>query len=131
MTEQPQRREDPRYSLTNALGAEMEFDGPDGRRHRYPLLDLSIRGAGFSMPLQFEGSDAGAMLGNAMIRVDELAAQGNLRVLHGTLRFPEYGCGVQFYPKSDVDQNQLTRIMSRLEARRNAGAYAIRSSPSM
>ncbi len=117
MTEQPQRREDPRYFLPQALGAELEFDGPDGTRQRYPLLDISIRGASFSLPLRLEGIDEGAMLGNAVIRVDDLEIQGNLTVLHATRRFrANYSCGVQFYPKSDLDQNQLVSFVSRLEA---------------
>ena len=122
MTEQPQRREDPRYFLPHALGAEMEFDGPDGTRHRYPLLDISIRGASFSLPLRLEGIDEGAMLGNAVIRVDDLEIQGNFSVLHATRRFrAHYSCGVQFYPKTDLDQNQLVSFVSRLGARPQAG----------
>ena len=117
MTQQPQRREDPRYFLPLASRAEMEFDGPDGTRHRYPLLNISIRGASFSLPLRFEGIDEGAMLGNAVMRVDDLEIQGNFTVHHSTRRFrASYSCGVQFYPKTDLDQNQLVSFVSRLDA---------------
>ena len=95
MTELPQRREDPRYFLPSALGAEMEFDGPDGTRHRFPLLDISIRGASFTLPLRFEWIDAGAMLGNAVIRIDDLEIQGNLTVLHATARFRDFSADAE------------------------------------
>ena len=121
MTEQPQRREDPRYFLPHALGAELEFDGPDGERYRYPLMDISIRGASFSLPLRPEGIEEGAMLPNASILVDDLEIRGNLTVLHATRRFrANYSCGVQFYPKTDIDQNQLVSFVSRLDAQEKA-----------
>ena len=121
MTEQPHRREDPRYFLPYVLGAELEFDGPDGARHRYPLMDVSIRGVSFALPLRVEGIDEGAMLPNAVILVDDLEIRGNLAVNHTTRRFrARYRCGVQFYPKTDVDQNQLVSFVSRLDAEQKA-----------
>lgn len=117
MNEQPQRREDPRYRLPYALGAEMAFDGPDGTRHRYDLINISIRGASFFLPERRRGIQQGAMLLNAVILVDDLEIQGNVAVLHATPRLRQsFSCGVQFYPKTDFDQNQLVSFVSRLDA---------------
>ena len=122
MTEQPQRREDPRYRLPHALHAEMAFDAPDGTRHRYGLVNISLRGAAFFLPERCRGIDQGAMLQNAVIRVDDLEIQGNLTLLHATPRLREsFNCGVQFYPKTDLDQNQLIGFVARLDAQRPAG----------
>ncbi len=121
MQEQVQRRKDPRYFLPHALGAELEFDGPDGERYRFPLMDISIRGASFSLPLRPEGIDEGAMLPNASILVDDLEIKGNLAVHYTVRRFrANYSCGVEFFPKTDIDQNQLVSFVSRLEAKDQA-----------
>jgi hypothetical protein len=112
-----ERREETRYFLSNASRAEIEFDDPDGTRCRYPLMDLSTRGASFSLPLQFDGIEEGAMLPNAVILIDDVEIRGNLTVLHTTARFRgNYSCGVQFFASSDNDQNQLVSFVARLDA---------------
>ena len=121
MPTQIERREETRYFLSNALRAEMEFDDPYGTRCRYPLMDLSTRGASFSLPLQFDGIEEGAMLPNAVILIGDLEIRGNLAVHHATAHFQaNYSCGVQFFPRTDDDQNQLVSFVARLDVGRRA-----------
>jgi len=68
------------------------------------------------MPYRIAGIETGAMLPDASIRLGQLVIQGNLAVLHTTrLSGSAYSCGVQFYPKSEEDRNQLSTLVSRLE----------------
>ena len=110
------RREETRHLLPGSLGAEIEFDGPDGGRHRLPLTEISFGGASFSMPYRLPGIENGTMLTDALIRVGQFEMQGNLAVLHTTRGFvSKYTYGVQFYPKTASDRNQLIGLVSHLE----------------
>jgi hypothetical protein len=127
MPKQIQNRDEPRYPVPSAMGAELEFDRPDGTRHRYSLLDVSMRGACFAMPLRSEGIDAGAMLVNALLLVDDVKIGGNLAVQHTTRQFrANYTCGVQFFPRTDLDQNQLVSLVSRMDSQRSAPGHPCR-----
>ena len=111
------RREDTRYDLPRNLGGEIEFDGPDGGRHRLPLAEVSVGGFAFFIPGGLAGIMSGATLSDAVIRVDRLVMRGNLAVLHVTRGSgSDCTCGVQFFPATDSDRNELTSLVSRLEA---------------
>ena len=57
----------------------------------------------------------GATLSDAVIRVGRRVMRGNLAVLHVTRgKGSDYTCGVQFFPASDADRNDLTGLVSRL-----------------
>jgi c-di-GMP-binding flagellar brake protein YcgR len=109
------RREVTRHLLPPIVGAEIEFDGPDGARHRMPLTEISVAGCAFYIPDRLPGVVRGASLTDAEIRVGQLLIQGNLVVARATHSDTEHICGVQFFPKTDADRNELTGLVSRLE----------------
>ncbi len=106
------RREDLRYSLPKDLGAEIEFDGPDGTCHRLPLLEVSGLGLVFLMPEPIPGIETGITVADVQILVGSLVIRGNLAVQH-TLRdhLSSNKCGAQFYPASDSDRNELYEFL--------------------
>ena len=109
-------REDPRYALSKELGAEIEFNIPDGGRYRLPLLNLSSLGLAFAMPDPIPEIEAGMKLADAQIHVGPLVIRGNLTVQHVPQQHPtEPGCGAQFFPATDADRNELVSLLSRLE----------------
>ena len=110
-------REDRRYDLSSDLGAEIEFDVPDGGRYRLPLLNISGLGLAFSIPEPIPEIEAGIMLAAAQIHVGSLVIRGNLVVLHIVRDHPsKQECGAQFYPASDTDRNELVSLLSRLKS---------------
>jgi hypothetical protein len=109
-------REDPRYALSKELGAEIEFNIPDGGRYRLPLLNISSLGLAFAMPDPIPEIEAGMKLADAQIRVGPLVIRGNLTVQHILRDYPtKHKCGAQFYPTSDTDRNELISLLSRLD----------------
>ncbi len=111
------RREDRRYALPTNLGAEIEFDGPDGRCYRLPLLEVSGLGLAFFIPEPIPGIEAGITLADVQIRVGSLVIRGNLVVQHTLREHPRnHKCGALFYPASDTDRNELVSLLSRLKS---------------
>lgn len=112
-----ERRGDRRYNLPDAVSAKLQFEGPDGTTYTFPLMDLSVTGASFHMPRAIIGVDSGAMLGNAVIRLGRLEVHGNVVVLRVTKIFgTSRSCGVQFYPKTEEDRNELINLIARLDS---------------
>ena len=111
------RREDRRYALPPDLAGEIEFDGPDGGRYRFPLLDISDLGLAFFISEPIPGIEAGTMLADAQIHVGSLVIRGGIALQH-TLRdhLSNYKCGALFYPASDTDRNALVGLLARLES---------------
>ena len=116
------RREERRYSLPADLGAEIEFDVPDGGHYRLPLLNISVHGVAFFIPEPILEFEAGIMLNNVEIHVDSqihvgsLVIRGNLVLKHTPREHPsDNKCGAQFYPASDTDRNELVSLFSRLK----------------
>ncbi len=106
-----------RYALPKDLGAEIEFDVPDGGHYRLPLLNISVLGLAFFIPEPIPGIEAGIMLTDAQIHVGSLVIRGNLVVQHIMRDHPsKQKCGAQFYPASDTDRNELVSLLSRLES---------------
>ena len=104
-----------RYSLPTDLGAEIEFDGPDGGRYRLPLLNISDFGLTFFIPKPIPGIEAGITLADAQIHVGSVVIHGNIVVQHTLPDHPSnYKCGAQFYPVSDTDRSELVSLLSRL-----------------
>ena len=108
-------REARRYALPIDVGAEIEFDVPDGGHYRLPLLNIGGLGLAFSIPEPIPEIEAGIMLADAQIHVGSLVIRGNLAVEH-VLRDHPSKCGAQFYPTSDTDRNELVSLLSRLES---------------
>lgn len=111
------KREDRRYSLPTYLGAEIEFDSPDGGRYRLPLLEISGLGLAFFIPERIPGIVAGVMLADTQIHVGSLVIRGNLSVQHTLLEHPSnHKCGAQFFPATDKDRNELIGLLGRLDS---------------
>jgi len=111
------RREDRRYALPTYLGAEIEFDSPDGGRYRLPLLEISGLGLAFFVPERIPGIGAGVMLSDTRVHVGSLVIRGNLAVQHTLHEHPaNHKCGAQFFPASDTDRNELIGLLGRLES---------------
>ncbi len=108
-------REDRRYALPTDVGAEIEFDVPDGGHYRLPLLNISDVGLAFSIPEPIPEIEAGIMLADAQIHVGSLVIRGKL-ALHHSLRDHPFNpkCGARFYPASDTDRKELVSLLSRL-----------------
>ena len=111
------KREDRRYALPADLGAEIEFEGPDGRCYRLPLLQISGLGLAFCLPEPVPGIEGGVTLADVQILVGSLVIRGHLAVQH-TLRdhLAIHKCGAHFYPASDADRNELVSLLSRLDS---------------
>ncbi len=110
-------REARRYTLPTDLGAEIEFDGPDGGSYRLPLLEISGLGLAFFIPEPIPGIEAGITLADVQIQVGSLVIRGNLALQHTLRDHPSnHKCGAQFYPASDTDRNELVSLLLRLES---------------
>ena len=109
-------REARRYALPIDVGAEIEFDVPDGGHYRLPLLNISVHGLAFFIPDPLPGIEAGIMLAAAQIHVGSLVIRGNLVLRHTPREHPsDNKCGTLFYPTSDTDRNELVSLLSHLE----------------
>ena len=111
------RREDERFEIPRALGATIGFAGPDGHRFTVALIGVSAQGASFTMemPRRLHRIETGTMLNDAVIRIAGSEIAGNLSVSHTTRGFhSDYSCGVQFFPTSEADRNELMTLVSRL-----------------
>ncbi len=106
-----QRRADSRYALLTELGAEIEFDVPDGGRCRLQMLDVSGLGVAFTIPEPIPEIEVGISLADAQIHIGALVIRGNLAVQH----ISKHKCGAQFFPASDTDRNELASLLSRLD----------------
>ena len=112
-----ERRLDKRHSLPEAIPAEIQFKGPDGIDYTFPVLDLSVTGASFHMSRAVIGIEPGAMLADAVLRLGRLEVHGNLSVLRVTKLFgTSRTCGVQFFPKTENDRNELINLITRLDS---------------
>ncbi len=106
-----------RYALPTDLGAEIEFDLPDGGHYRLPLLNISGLGLAFSIPEPIPEIKVGNMLVAAQIHVGSLVIRGSLVVQHIVRDHPsKQKCGAEFHPASDTDRKELVSLLSRLKA---------------
>lgn len=112
-----ERRSEERIRFPDFLGAEIEFEMPVGVTHICPMIELSMSGGSFPLDRRIDGLDTGASITNATIRVGELEVGAHLQVLRvsrGT-KYP-FVCGVQIFPATDLDRNELTGLLSRLDS---------------
>jgi hypothetical protein len=110
----PERRHDRRYPIPAGVDVRIEIV-PAGSHHLLRLTEVSAAGAGFVVSRAIDGLHAGAMIPGAVIRCGQLSIHGNLQVLHATRGFDtSYTCGVQFYPRSEHDRNELIALVARL-----------------
>ena len=108
------RREDGRKRIPGFVGALIAFNGPDGTTHRYPIIELSVGGGSFEIPARIRGLDEGAVCDGGSICVGEIEIKVNLEIRHVTRVGPLYECGVQIFPTSDDDRNEMAALVARL-----------------
>ncbi len=108
-------REERRSWISDFQRAEIEFTGSDGTAHKRRLIELSVSGGSFQLPERIPGLEVGAMVEGSVIRVGELEIHVNFEIRHVT---PDdgkgYECGVQLYPMSAQDRNEMAALISRL-----------------
>ncbi len=107
------RREERRSLIPDFPSAEIEFTGPDGTAHKRPLIELSVSGGSFLLAERIPGLEVGTTVEGSVIRVGELEIRVNLEIRHMTRDDGKgYECGVQLYPMSDQDRNEMTALIA-------------------
>ncbi len=109
------RREEPRSRISGFQNAEIEFTGPDGTAHKWPLVELSVNGGSFQLPERIPDLEVGAAVTGAVIRVGESEIRVNFiirHVTHGDGNAYEYG--VQLYTMSEQDRNEIAALSLQL-----------------
>ena len=110
------RREERRSRMPSFREAEIEFTGPDGTAHKWPLIELSLSGGSFLLPEQNPGLEVGTTGEGGVIRVGESEIHVNFEIRHVTHDDGKgCGCGVQLYTMSDQDRNEIAALISRLQ----------------
>ena len=115
-TQVKNRREDPRSRIPDFQDAEIEFTGPDGTAHKWPLIELSLSGGSFQLPERIPGLEVGTTVEGSVIRVGEFEIHVNF-VIRRVTRDDEtgYEYGVQLYTMNDQDRNEMAALISRLQ----------------
>jgi hypothetical protein len=116
MPVQVKRREDPRSRTPDFYDAEIEFTGPDGTAHKWPLVELSVNGGSFQLPERIPCLKVGTTVAGAVIRIGELEIHVNFVIRRVTSYDGKvYECGVQLYTMNDQDRNEMAALISRLD----------------
>ncbi len=110
------RREERRSLIPDFPSAEIEFTGPDGTAHRWPLIELSFSGGSFQLPERIPGLEVGTTIERSLIRIDEFEIHVDFSIRHVTRDDGKvYEYGVQFYTMSHHNRNELNALISRLQ----------------
>ena len=111
-------RQERRTGIPAFKYAEIEFTGPDGTAHKWPLIELSLNGGSFQLPEPIPGLEVGTTIKGSVIWMNEFEIHVNLAIRHVT---PDdgkrYRCGVQFHTLSHQDRNEMAALISQLELR--------------
>ncbi len=108
------RREDPRSRIPDFQDAEIEFTGPDGTTHKWPLIELSLSGGSFRLPERIPDLEVGTTVEGSVIRFGEFEVLVNFVIRHvtrGDGKAYEYGV---LYTMNDQDRNEMAALISRL-----------------
>ena len=112
------RRRQHRHSVSSDARVEFSYPDPEGARHSYTVVDISVSGFSFSMGEPLAGVDIGTSISSAELRVGECVMQGDLMIMHVT---PEWSIvGALFYPATDTDLLKLKSMIAGLEAAKTA-----------
>ncbi len=110
------RRWNPRSRFPCFQDAEIEFTGPDGTAHKWPLIELSFSGGSFQLPERIPSLEVGTTVEGGVIRFGEFKIHVNFAIRRMMLDSETgYKCGVQFYKMSARDRNELAALISRLQ----------------
>ncbi len=117
MPVQVNRREDPRSRIPEFQEAEIEFTGPDGTAHKWPLIELSLSGGSFRLPERIPGLEVGTTIKGSVIWMEEFEIHVNFAIRHVTRydRKKRYRCGVEFHTMSHQDRNEMNALISQLQ----------------
>ena len=74
------RREEPRSRISGFQNAEIEFTGPDGTAHKWPLIELSVSGGSFQLPERIPDLEIGTVGEDSVIRVGEIEIHVNFAI---------------------------------------------------
>ncbi len=110
------RRWNPRSRIPDFQKAEIEFTGPDGTTHRWPLIELSFSGGSFRLPERIPGLEVGTTIKVSVIWMDGFEIHVNFAIRHVT-RYDRkrYMCGVEFHTMSHQDRNEMNALISQLQ----------------
>jgi hypothetical protein len=110
------RRWNPRNRIPNFQDAEIEFTGPGGTAHKWPLIELSLGGGSFQLPERIPDLEVGTTIEDGVIRVGEFEIYVNFAIRRVTRYSGEaYECGVQFYMMSAQSRIEMVALISRLQ----------------
>ncbi len=110
------RRWNPRSRIPCFQDAEIEFTGPDGTAHKWPLIELSFSGCSFQLPEGIPCLEVGTTVEGSVIRFGEFEIHVNFAIRRVMLdNETGYKCGVQFYKMSARDRNEMATLISGLQ----------------
>ena len=109
------RRQGGRARISAFRYAEIEFTGPDGTEHKWPLIELSLSGGSFQLPERIPGLEVETTVEGSVIRVGEFEIRVNFVIRRVT---PDdgkrYRCGVEFYTMSHQGRKDMAALISQL-----------------
>ena len=109
------RHQGRRSRIPNFQGAEIEFTGPDGTAYKWPLIELSVSGGSFQLPVRIPGLEVGTVFEGSVIWMDRFEIHVSFAVRHVTHDDGKtYRYGVQFYTMSRQDRNEIAALISQL-----------------
>ncbi len=109
-------RQERRTGIPAFQYAEIEFTGPDGTAHKWPLIELSLNGGSFQLPEPISGLEVGTSIKGSVIWMNEFEIHVNFAIRHVTHDDGKrYRCGVQFHTLSHQDRNEMAALISQLE----------------
>ena len=109
-------RWNPRSRIPDFQKAEIQFTGPDGTAHRWPLIELSFSGGSFQLPERIPGLEVGTTVDGGVIRFGKFEIHVNFTIRHVTHGGGKgYECGVQFYKMSAQSRIEMAALISRLQ----------------
>ncbi len=113
------RRWNSRSRFPTFQDAEIEFTGPDGTTHRWPLIELSFSGGSFRLPERIPDLEVGTTVEDSVIRFGDFEIHVNFAIRRVTGDAKKgYECGVQFYKMGARNRNDMAALISQLELHR-------------
>jgi hypothetical protein len=119
MTTTTCRRKQRRHSASgnDSAAVEITYPQPQGRSHRFVLVDISISGLSFAFEDELIGIESGDALSDVVVRLGDCEIHGDLVVMHVTSHAGTHRvCGALFYAASDTDLLKWRSAIAGMEA---------------
>jgi len=113
------RRKQRRQTTSGSGSAwiEITLPRPEGLKHRFALLDVSVSGLSFAVEEPLPGLESGADLGSVLVRLGDCEIHGELVVMHVTSQGQDRRvCGALFYAATDIDLLKWRAAIAGMEA---------------